>query len=101
MKWEGNVARVWDMRNSTYIHNVGLKPLRRPSCRREDNIKTDRKKQMLNGAQNRAQRPAFATSQNLRGGTEENFSQRVGTAPYAAAAGLTATIPCVSEGGEH
>jgi hypothetical protein len=49
MKWEGKVAGVWDIKNSIYIQNVGRRPFRRPSCRREDNIKMVRKKQALNG----------------------------------------------------
>jgi hypothetical protein len=77
MKWEGNVARVCDMKNSTYIQNVGRKSFRRPSCRRENNIKMDRKKQALNGELDLSgteQGPV--ASQQLRGGTEEDARTR-------------------------
>jgi hypothetical protein len=42
MRWEGHVARMGEMRNA---HDIlvgkpeGKKPLKRPWCRREDNIK--------------------------------------------------------------
>jgi hypothetical protein len=102
MKKEGNVARVWVMRNSTYIQNVGLKSLRRPICRREDNIKTDRKKQVLNGGENRDQRGLLL--RHLRICVEELRKTSVNVSEQALTRRqqqLTATIPLVPQGGER
>jgi hypothetical protein len=44
MRWEGHVARRGEKRNAYRIlmgTPEGKRPLRRPSCRQEDNIKMD------------------------------------------------------------